>query len=101
VGLERVFQVRARGSTVGREVVGGVTTFVTMSYVVFVHPAVLGMAGMDAGAVVTATCLAAAFATALMGLWANYPIAGKARIYLNRAVSSPTYVAWVVLNAPG
>jgi adenine/guanine/hypoxanthine permease len=75
VSLERVFHVRARGSTVAREVVGGLTTFVTMSYVVFVHPAVLGMAGMDAGAVMTATCLAAAFATALMGLWANYPIA--------------------------
>jgi AGZA family xanthine/uracil permease-like MFS transporter len=75
VSLERIFHVRARGSTVGREVVGGLTTFVTMSYVVFVHPAVLGMAGMDPGAVMTATCLAAAFATALMGLWANYPIA--------------------------
>ena len=58
-----------------REVVGGLTTFVTMSYVVFVHPAVLGMAGMDPGAVMVATCLASALATALMGLWANYPIA--------------------------
>ena len=73
--LERLFQVRARGSTVAREVVGGLTTFVTMSYVVFVHPAVLGMAGMDPGAVMAATCLASALATALMGLWANYPIA--------------------------
>ena len=75
MSLERLFQVRARGSSVSREVVGGLTTFVTMSYVVFVHPAVLGMAGMDPGAVMTATCLAAAFATALMGLWANYPLA--------------------------
>jgi AGZA family xanthine/uracil permease-like MFS transporter len=75
VSLERLFHVRARGSSVPREVVGGLTTFVTMSYVVFVHPAVLAMAGMDAGAVMAATCLAAAFATALMGVWANYPIA--------------------------
>ena len=75
MSLERLFQVRARGSTVAREVVGGLTTFVTMSYVVFVHPAVLGMAGMDPGAVMVATCLASALATALMGLWANYPIA--------------------------
>jgi len=75
VSLERLFHIRDRGSSVAREVVGGLTTFVTMSYVVFVHPAVLGMAGMDPGAVMTATCLAAALATALMGLWANYPVA--------------------------
>jgi AGZA family xanthine/uracil permease-like MFS transporter len=75
VSLERLFHVRARGSSLSREIVGGLTTFVTMSYVVFVHPAVLGIAGIDAGAVMTATCVAAAFATALMGVWANYPIA--------------------------
>jgi AGZA family xanthine/uracil permease-like MFS transporter len=75
VTLERLFGLRARGTTVWREVVGGLTTFVTMSYVVFVQPAVLATAGMDPGAVMTATCLASALATALMGLWANYPIA--------------------------
>jgi AGZA family xanthine/uracil permease-like MFS transporter len=75
VSLERLFHVHARGSSLSREIVGGLTTFVTMSYVVFVHPAVLGIAGMDTGAVMTATCVAAAIATALMGLWANYPIA--------------------------
>lgn len=57
------------------EVLAGVTTFVTMAYIVFVQPAVLGAAGMDQGAVLMATCLASAFATVLMGALANYPIA--------------------------
>lgn len=57
------------------EVLAGVTTFVTMAYIVFVQPAVLGAAGMDPGAVFMATCLASAFATLLMGWFADYPIA--------------------------
>src|SRR5207248_3898343 len=57
------------------EIIAGITTFVTMSYIIFVQPAVLGAAGMDPGAVMTATCLASAFATLLMALLANYPIA--------------------------
>lgn len=75
MSLERLFELRARGTTVAREVVGGLTTFATLSYVVFVQPAVLSLAGMDPGAVMVATCLASAAATALMGLWANYPLA--------------------------
>jgi adenine/guanine/hypoxanthine permease len=57
------------------EIVGGCTTFLTMAYIVIVNPAVLSQAGMDFGAVMTATCLAAALATATMGLAADYPIA--------------------------
>jgi AGZA family xanthine/uracil permease-like MFS transporter len=57
------------------DVVGGATTFLTMAYIVVVNPAVLSQAGMDFGAVMTATCLAAAVATAIMGLAASYPIA--------------------------
>jgi adenine/guanine/hypoxanthine permease len=57
------------------ELAAGVTTFVTMAYIIFVQPAVLGAAGMDAGAVLTATCLSTAFATGLMAVLANYPIA--------------------------
>jgi len=74
--LERLFQVAARGSSVAAELRGGAVTFATMSYIVFVQPAVLSQAsGMDFGAVMTATCLSAALATLVMGLWANYPIA--------------------------
>src|SRR5881296_233688 len=73
--LDRLFQLRARGTTARTEILGGVTTFVTLSYIVFVQPAVLATTGMDPGAVLVATCLASAFATLLMGLWARYPIA--------------------------
>lgn len=58
-----------------REVVAGVTTFLTMAYIIFVNPMILTEAGMDHGAVFVATCLAAAIGTAIMGLFANYPIA--------------------------
>jgi AGZA family xanthine/uracil permease-like MFS transporter len=73
--LEARFALTAHDTTIGREVVGGLTTFLTMAYIIFVQPAVLGAAGMDFGAVMVATCLATALATTLMGLFANYPIA--------------------------
>jgi AGZA family xanthine/uracil permease-like MFS transporter len=73
--LQRLFHLDEQGTDVRTEVLGGVTTFMTMAYIVFVNPAVLSGAGMDFGAVMTATCLAAAIATVAMGLAANYPIA--------------------------
>ena len=73
--IERFFQLQAHGTDVRSEIIGGVTTFVTLSYIIFVQPAVLATTGMDAGAVLSATCVTSAFATLLMGLWANYPIA--------------------------
>ena len=79
--LSEHFQLRERGTTPRIEVVAGTTTFLTMAYVIFVQPAVLSGSlfgtdtGMDFGAVTTATCLAAALATAIMGLYARYPIA--------------------------
>ncbi len=79
--FERVFQLREQGTTVRTEFVAGLTTFLTMSYIIFVQPAVLsgalvgGSTGMDFGAVMTATCLAAALASAVMGLYGRYPIA--------------------------
>ena len=69
------FQLEERGSSVRTEVLAGCTTFLTMSYIIFVNPLVLGGTGMDTGAVLVATCLAAAFGSAVMGLYANYPIA--------------------------
>jgi AGZA family xanthine/uracil permease-like MFS transporter len=73
--LEQRFALTAHGTTVRTEVLAGLTTFLTMAYIIFVQPAVLGAAGMDFGAVLVATCLSTAFATALMALLANYPIA--------------------------
>jgi len=73
--LERWFRIRESGSTVRREVLGGLTTFMTMAYIIFVQPLVLGAAGMDVGAVMTATCVAGALACFIMAWLANYPIA--------------------------
>ena len=73
--LEKRFALAANGTTVRTEALAGLTTFLTMAYIIFVQPAVLSAAGMDFGAVLTATCLATALATALMAFLANYPIA--------------------------
>ena len=73
--VERQFGVRAAGSTYRIELLGGLTTFMTMSYIVFVQPAVMSTSGMDFDAVLAATCLVSAFGTLLMGFLANYPIA--------------------------
>jgi AGZA family xanthine/uracil permease-like MFS transporter len=73
--LDRLFDLRAHGTTVRTEIVAGVTTFLTMAYIIFVQPTVLSAAGMDFGAVMTATCIASALATLMMAFLANYPIA--------------------------
>ena len=73
--LERYFQLKAHNTTVRNEVIGGITTFLTMAYIIFVNPSILAQAGMDQGAVFVATCLAAAIGCLIMGLYANYPIA--------------------------
>lgn len=73
--IERRFRIREQGSTPGREVTAGCTTFLAMAYIAVVNPAILSDAGMDFGAVFVATCLAAAFGTLVMGIVANYPVA--------------------------
>lgn len=73
--LDRYFKLAENGTTVKTEVLAGVTTFLTMAYIIFVNPAILGDAGIDKGAAFVATCLAAAIGTAIMGLYANYPVA--------------------------
>ncbi len=70
-----MFDLEASGTTVRTELIAGLTTYLTMVYIAFVNPTILAAAGMDKGAVFVATCLAAAFGSALMGLWANYPVA--------------------------
>lgn len=72
--LDRVFGLAGNGTTVKTEVLAGVTTFLTAAYIIFVQPAVLASAGMDSGAVLTATCLSSAIATLIMAFGANYPI---------------------------
>src|SRR3954447_12077811 len=72
--LDRYFGLTRSGTTIRTEIIAGATTFLTMAYIVFVNPTILGQAGMDKGAVFVATCLAAAASTLVMGLYANYPI---------------------------
>ena len=81
--LERYFQLSANGTTIRREVLGGLTTFVTMAYIIAVNPQILSQAGMPVEGVVFATCLSAAVATLVMGLYANYPIALAPGMSLN------------------
>jgi len=70
-----MFKLKENGSDVKTEVIGGLTTFLTMAYIIIVSPMILSEAGMDKPALITATCLAAAFGTLLVGLWANVPFA--------------------------
>src|SRR6201746_185964 len=73
--LDRYFCLTRHGTSVRTEAIAGITTFLTMVYIVFVNPQILASAGMDKGAVFVATCIAAAVSTLVMALYANYPIA--------------------------
>ena len=73
--LEQLFDLKGHGTSVRTELLAGLATFLTMAYIAFVNPAILAAAGMNFGAVFVATCLAAAFGTLVMGVYANYPIA--------------------------
>src|SRR4029079_10187203 len=75
LGGSAMFKLQENGTTVRTELLAGLTTYMTMVYIAFVNPAILADAGMDKGAVFVATCLAASFGSALMGLYANYPVA--------------------------
>src|ERR1700732_246629 len=73
--VDRYFRLTENGTDIHTELIAGLTTFLTMVYIVFVNPQILGNAGMDKGAVFVATCIAAAVSTLVMAFYANYPIA--------------------------
>lgn len=81
--LERLFHLSENHTTIRRELLAGLTTFMTMAYVVVVNPRILSEAGMPVEGVLFATCISAALATLVMGLWANYPIALAPGMSLN------------------
>lgn len=93
--LQRLFKLQEHGTTVRTEVIAGFTTFLTMVYIVFVNPQILGVAGMDTQAVFVTTCLIAAFGSILMGLVANLPVALAPAMGLN------AFFAFVVVGAMG
>lgn len=81
--MEKLFKLEEHNTTVKTEVMAGITTFLTMAYILAVNPNMLSASGMDNGAVFTATALASALATFIMAFWANYPIALSAGMGLN------------------
>ena len=106
-----MFEIKQRGSTVGREIIGGITTFMSMSYILFVQVGILGSKGelgkigqpMDDGGILMAMCISAAAASILMGILANYPIAlapgmGENFIFIGFATAmagwSSSYIGW-------
>ena len=72
--LKKYFSIDLHQTTVHREVLAGVTTFITMAYIIFVNPQMMAQSGMDHGAIFVGTCLAAAIACFVMGLFANWPV---------------------------
>ena len=95
--IERYFRLAENQTTVRREFLGGLTTFVTMGYIVVVNPQILAQAGMPVEGVVFATCVSAAVATLVMGLYANYPIALAPGMSLNAYF---TYVVCLGMHVP-
>ncbi|AOK31563.1 guanine permease [Burkholderia singularis] len=93
--IKRYFGFAQAGTDLRTEILAGVTTFLTMAYIIFVNPAILGDAGMPKESVFVATCLVAAIASAIMGLYANYPIACAPGMGLN------AYFAYAVVKGMG
>lgn len=93
--LEKFFKLSQSGTDVRTELLAGLTTFLTMVYIIFVNPSILGDAGMPRESVFVATCIVAALGTAVMGLYANYPIAMAPGMGLN------AYFAYAVVLGMG
>lgn len=93
--LEQYFEFKQLGADWRTEIVAGITTFVTMAYIIFVNPSILADAGMPLAAVTAATCLSAAFGSFLMGGYARYPIALAPGMGLN------AYFAYTVVKGMG
>ncbi|WP_309545821.1 NCS2 family permease [Paracoccus thiocyanatus] len=93
--LDKQFGLTAHGTSVRTEVIAGITTFLTMAYIIFVNPEILSSTGMDRNAVFVATCLAAALGSAIMALWANWPIGMAPGMGLN------AFFAFTVVGALG
>lgn len=93
--LEEKFRLKEHGTDARTEILAGITTFLTMCYIIFVNPVILGAAGMDKGAVMVATCVGTAIGTLLMGILANYPIA------MAPGMGHNAFFAFIVCGAMG
>ena len=95
--IERYFKLAENNTSIKQEMLGGLTTFVTMAYIIVVNPQLLAQAGMPPEGVLFATCISAAAATLVMGLYANYPIALAPGMSLNAYF---TYVVCIGMHVP-
>src|SRR5690606_27226325 len=93
--LEKLFKLNEHNTTARTEILAGITTFLTMSYIIFVNPAILSTTGMEHSAVFVATCLAAALGTLIMAFVANWPIGMAPGMGLN------AFFAFTVVGAMG
>lgn len=96
--LEKFFKLKEHGTDKKTEMMAGLTTFLTMAYIIFVNPMILSATGMDKGALMTVTIVAAAFGTLLVGLWANVPLAMAPGMGLNAFFAYSLVLAGVVPN---
>ncbi len=95
IALEKYFHFKENKTSLQQETIAGITTFLTMAYIIFVNPDVLGHAGMDRGAVFVATCLIASFGSLLIGIMSRYPVAMAPAMALN------VYFTYVVVQGVG
>ena len=95
--LDKIFKLKENKTTVKTEIVAGITTFMTMAYILAVNPSILSEAGMDPTAVLLATCIASFIGTALMAFWANYPFVLSAGMGLNAYMA---YTVCMQMNYP-
>ena len=72
--LEKIFKLESNNTSLGKEVLAGITTFVTMAYIIFVNPQMMAVSGMDLGASFVGTCIAASLACIIMGIYSNWPV---------------------------
>ena len=72
--LEKIFNLKANNTSIKKEFLAGITTFITMSYIIFVNPQMMAQSGMDYGASFVGTCIAASLACFFMGIYANWPV---------------------------
>jgi AGZA family xanthine/uracil permease-like MFS transporter len=93
--MEKFFKLKENKTNIRTEIIAGITTFMTMAYIIFVNPDILSTTGMDKGAVMTATIVAAGLTTILMGLLTNYPFALASGMGLN------AFFAFVVASQYG
>ena len=91
--LNTFFKLDENNTTIKRELLAGLTTFLTMSYIIFVNPQILSSTGMDLGAVFVATCIVTVIGSFLLGVLANYPIAIAPGMALN------VYFAFTIVQA--